>query len=346
MNVSEFDYELPRELIAQSPAQHREDARLLVPLEDGGVEHSSIRDLPNWLRAGDLLVLNDTRVRRARLHARRETGGAVELLLLHPEEEGAWLAMARPAARLKPGEVISADGLTVRMLRRVETGEWLVEFPNLTGDELEARLEESGELPLPPYIQRGVGEQTAEDFERYQTVYARELGAVAAPTAGLHFTDSLLQRLEEAGVHKAFVTLHVGAGTFQPVTADRTEDHVMHSEWYSIPEATVAAVERCRSESGRVIAVGTTSLRALESSAAEYGSLRPGTGDTNLFLTPGSELRVADRLLTNFHLPKSTLLMLVAAFSGLERTRELYRIAIENEYRFYSYGDAMLLSRA
>ena len=347
MKVSDFDFELPAERIAQEPAQRREDARLLVDRLDGAIEHSTVRELGRWCRSGDLLVLNDTRVRRARLHVKRATGGAVELLLLAPRADGTWKSMARPAARLKPGEVLEhpSGALRIRLVERVEGGEWLLEFPELAGNELEARLEEVGKLPLPLYIRRGDGEPTEEDLERYQTVYANELGAVAAPTAGLHFTDSLLAELEAQGIERTFVTLHVGAGTFQPVTAERTEDHVMHTESFTISDDTVNAVRRCRDRGGRVIAVGTTSLRALESSVDADGRLVPGHGDTDLFLTPGSKLHVVDRLLTNFHLPKSTLLMLVAAFSGLDRIRELYATAIVRAYRFYSYGDAMLLER-
>ncbi len=353
MKVSDFDYELPPERIAQEPSARREDARLLVhDSASGETAHRIVRDLPELLRAGDLLVVNDTRVRRARLHLKRASGGAVELLLLAPEParatEYTWRCMARPAARLKPGEVVADESgeFQVTMRERVGGPEWLVDLPPLEGAALDAQLDRFGTLPLPPYIQRKVGAEDSEDVERYQTVYSKQLGAVAAPTAGLHFTEELLSRLGDEGIEHARVTLHVGAGTFQPISVEETDDHVMHREEYLVPPETVEAIRRCRARGGRVVAVGTTSLRALESSLDEGGQPVAGTGSTELFVTPGYKFAVVDVLLTNFHLPKSTLLMLVAAFCGRERMFELYREAIEREYRFYSYGDAMLLTRS
>lgn len=352
MKVSEFDYELPPERIAQEPSARREDARLLVhEVATNETAHRVIRDLPELLRAGDLLVVNDTRVRRARLHLRRTTGGAVELLLFGPEPgceaDSTWRCMAKPAARLKPGEIVADESgeFQVRMRERVGGPEWLVDLPQLESEALEEQLEKFGTLPLPPYIQRQAGSESAVDAERYQTVYSDQLGAVAAPTAGLHFTQELLQRLEATGIESARVTLHVGAGTFQPIGVEETDEHEMHSEEYLVPQATVDAVARCRARGGRVVAVGTTSLRALESSLDADEQLISGSGATELFVTPGYRFAVVDVLLTNFHLPRSTLLMLVAAFCGQERMFELYREAIEREYRFYSYGDAMLLTR-
>ena len=353
MKVSEFEYELPPERIAQEPCARREDARLLVhAVATDETEHRVVRELPKLLRAGDLLVVNDTRVRRARLHLKRSTGGAVELLLFGPEPgceaDFTWRCMARPAARLKPGEIVAdvSGEFQVRMRERVGGPEWLVDLPPLANDELEAKLEQFGSLPLPPYIQREIGHESSADADRYQTVYSDKLGAVAAPTAGLHFTDELLAQLAEAGIETAKVTLHVGAGTFLPISVEETDEHQMHSEEFLVPEATVQAVARCRARGGRVIAVGTTSLRALESSLGANGELVVGSGSTELFVTPGYAFAVVDVLLTNFHLPRSTLLMLVAAFCGREKMFALYQEAIEREYRFYSYGDAMLLTRA
>jgi S-adenosylmethionine:tRNA ribosyltransferase-isomerase len=356
VNLSDFQYELPAELIAQFPAERRDAARLLVhSIESNNTEWSRVSGIGHWLRPGDLLVVNDTKVLPARLHGRRSTGGAVEFLFTEPGTNGAWRAMARPAKKLKPGELIEIAGgkLRVRMIERVLDADgkpgalWMLaveQTEHATG--VEAMLEEHGELPLPPYIERhgseGPGEQ---DAERYQTVYAQHNGAVAAPTAGLHFTKELLADLASAGIQSAPVTLHVGLGTFLPVAVENVEDHQMHSERFVLPESTVEAVSRCREGGGRVIAVGTTSVRVLESCAEADGSLQAGSGRTEIFIRPGYEFRCVDGLLTNFHLPGSTLLMLISALAGTERVRELYRQAIDERMRFYSYGDAMLLLR-
>jgi S-adenosylmethionine:tRNA ribosyltransferase-isomerase len=355
VRLAEFDYELPPERIAQHAIEPRDAARLFVhDVERDASEHVHVRDLERVLRSGDLLVVNDTRVRSARLIGRRASGGAVELLLVERDSAGRWRALARPAGRLKSGETIELEGgaLHARMLERAsdaDGGAWWLELldPRRTGFSLDELIESCGRAPLPPYIARPRGADVERDADRarYQTVFARELGAIAAPTAGLHFTPELLERLAARGVERASVTLHVGEGTFRPVTVDDTEQHVMHSERYVLPVETVAAIERCRARGGRVVAVGTTSVRVLESCADENGSLRAGAGSTNLFLVPGARFRVVDALLTNFHLPRSTLLMLVAAFAGRERVLRLYAEAIERGYRFYSYGDAMLLVR-
>lgn len=355
MKLTEFDYELPSELVAQSPSARRDEARLLVhALATGDTSIGCVAELPRRLRRGDLLVLNDTRVLPARLLGRRDTGGAVEFLFLEPTREGLWRALVRPGKKVKAGEVVSAaeGALRVRLVERSldEAGApeptWEVELASAAGPDapVEVLLERHGRMPLPPYIERDPSQPAAEaDRARYQTVYASTPGAVAAPTAGLHFTPELLVELAQAGVEAASVTLHVGLGTFLPVTVEEVEQHRMHSERYHLGPQTVAAVEVCRARGGRVVAVGTTSLRVLESCAAVDGRLRAGSGRTDIFIRPGYEFRAVDGLLTNFHLPKSTLLMLVSAFAGLERTRELYRRAIAESLRFYSYGDAMLL---
>ena len=354
MRLEDLDYDLPDGLIAQEPTARREDARLLVLARGSGtVEHRGVRDLPGLLRAGDLLVLNDTRVRPARLAARRATGGAVEVLLVAPaSEEGveAWTALLAANRPLRAGEtlILTHDGgnvaAGVRLLRRAAEGPWVVAPEGGTFPELMAR---HGAMPLPPYIRRGAGDpRTALDRERYQTVFAREEGAVAAPTAGLHFTPALLEAVRARGTSVASVTLHVGLGTFLPVTGARLEEHRMHSEPYAIPEETAAAVRRTKAQGGRVVAVGTTSVRALEASAlaSTDGLPRAETSRTDLFVMPGFRFRVVDALLTNFHLPRSTLLALVAAFAGFEPVLAAYREAVAQGYRFYSYGDAMFIA--
>lgn len=356
MRTTDFDFDLPEERIAQEPVEPRDAARLLVreAVDGGQLRHGQVSDLPDFLRPGDLLVVNDTRVLPARVLGRRSTGGQVELLFLQPdaafEQERGWRAMARPAKKLKPGERLECSaGVVARMLERSsEDGTWAVTLEGADGEvrPVEEWLARCGVMPLPPYIQRAA---RAEDAERYQTVFAAEPGAVAAPTAGLHFTEALLARLQERGVEVARVTLHVGAGTFLPVTAERLEDHDMHSERYELSEECERAVQRAREVGGRVIAVGTTSARVLESCRAGGGSgaagVRAGRGDTRIFLHPGHGPAVCDGLFTNFHLPKSTLVMLVASFIGTEETLAMYRAAIEAEYRFYSYGDATLVLR-
>ena len=351
VKVSDFDYELPEGAIAQAPAVPRDAARLLVhDLARDVTEHRHVRELDELVGAGDLLVVNDTRVRAARLIGVRATGGAVELLLLERREGGVWRGLARPAAKLRRGERVELEGgrLVARMRERLgDSPEWLVELSDPgTGERASDELvERCGRAPLPPYIRRARGEdpQRERDRSAYQTVFARELGAVAAPTAGLHFTSELLARLAGRGVELATVTLHVGEGTFKPVAVEDTREHVMHSERYVLTPGTVAAIARCRARGGRVVAVGTTSVRVLESCVDAGGELRAGACETRLFLEPGARFRVVDTLLTNFHLPRSTLLMLVSAFAGRERVLALYREALQGGYRFYSYGDAMLI---
>jgi S-adenosylmethionine:tRNA ribosyltransferase-isomerase len=338
--LSDFDYDLPPELIAQTPAVRRSDSRLLHV--DGPVrEDLAFSDFPRLVDHRDLVVFNDTRVIKARLHARRPTGGRVELLLeraLSADEALFQLRASHPpnpgGTLLLPGDaratVVARDGRYFH-LKLAGTGP-LVDY-----------LERHGEVPLPPYIARP---PHADDASRYQTVYARHPGAAAAPTAGLHFDDAMLEKLEAKGIATAFVTLHVGAGTFQPVDSEDLSTHRMHAERYRIPAETAAAIDGARARGGKVIAIGTTSLRALESAADESGRVRASEGETRLFITPGYRFRTVDRLLTNFHLPRSTLLMLVAAFAGYGDIRAAYAHAIAHRYRFYSYGDAMLLERA
>jgi S-adenosylmethionine:tRNA ribosyltransferase-isomerase len=349
LRTDDFDYELPEDLIAQEPAARREDARLCVlDRASGAVRHRGIADLPELLRPGDLLVVNDTRVVAARVFARRATGGRVEVFLLGPSPEapGAWTALVRAGGALRDGEELSLEGDAgqVRALRRVAPGTWLVDA---AGGDLERVMERAGHMPLPPYIRRGRDDpREAMDRERYQTVFASKPGAVAAPTAGLHLTEALLARLADREIATARLTLHVGLGTFKPIDTDDVEGHAMHEERYEIPRETADAVRRTRAAGGRVVAVGTTSVRTLESSSAASADGLPaaGSGATSLFITRREQFRVVDALLTNFHLPRSTLLVLVAAFAGRERVLAAYREAIRERYRFFSYGDAMLIS--
>jgi len=340
MRTADFDFALPKNLIAQRPARPRDSARLL--LVGDRLEDRRIGELPELLSPGDLLVFNDTRVLPARLIGRR--GAArVETTLLKQEGPARWQALARPARKLRAGDRIDFDaGLSAAVLRRGEGGEVVLAF-QAADAELLALLERAGGIPLPPYIRKGQGD--AEDRADYQTVYARVMGAVAAPTAGLHFTPALLARLRQRGIASAFVTLHVGAGTFLPVQTADPREHRLHAEWGEVPEATVGAVEAARRRGGRVVAVGTTSLRLLESAVRMDGTLAPFRGETELFILPGYRFRIVERLLTNFHLPRSSLFMLAAAFAGLQRLRSAYAHAIAERYRFYSYGDATLLTR-
>ena len=336
--LSDFDYDLPEELIAQSPASERTASRLMR-VTGSGIEDTRFTELPELLAPGDLLVFNDTRVIRSRLHGRRETGGRVELLLervVAPDE--AWMQLSASHPPKPGGRIALPAGANAIVLER--DGRFFRLRFELDGP-LEDYLDRYGEVPLPPYITR---EPTADDRERYQTIYARHPGAVAAPTAGLHFDESMLDRLRSRGVALAYLTLHVGAGTFQPVDSEDLARHRMHSERFTIPEATVKAIENTRSAGRAVVAVGTTTLRALES-AVSWEDIRAGASETALFITPGYRFRVIDRLLTNFHLPRSTLLMLVSAFAGFGRIRHAYAHAVRERYRFFSYGDAMLLER-
>ena len=339
MKTSDFHYELPAELIAQAPLPERSASRLLVvPAGQAALQDRQVRDLPSLLQPGDLLVFNDTRVIPARLFGNKATGGRVEILierLLGGDEARAQLGVSKPP---QIGSRIALDaGGEAEVLARGDGGFWQLRFH--VAESLEQWLQHAGRLPLPPYIQREPG---ADDAERYQTVFARKIGAVAAPTAGLHFDDALLDALRERGVQFGHVTLHVGAGTFQPVRVDDVHQHRMHSEWINVGAELVQQVRRTREAGGRVIAVGTTVVRALESALAD-GELQQYAGDTTIFIFPGYRLRSIDALLTNFHLPESTLLMLVSAFAGKERVFQAYGHAVRERYRFFSYGDAMLL---
>jgi len=337
VDVSSFDFDLPPELIAQSPLPERDASRLLVlPRISGPVQHRAVRDLPQLLRPGDLLVVNEARVIPARLLGHKVgTGGKVELLLVEPLGSTEWLALGQSSKALREGAEVDVPGGRIQIAQVRGGGELVVRLP-VTGDALWNFLDQAGELPLPPYIEHAPG---ALDRERYQTIFARERGAVAAPTAGLHFTQALVDQLKGAEIGIARITLHVGPGTFLPVRASRTEDHRMHGERYLVPAETAAAYARTRASGGRVVAVGTTALRTLEASLG-----RPGPGSTDLFITPGYQFRAADALFTNFHLPRSTLLMLVSAFAGLDRILAAYREAVARCYRFFSYGDAMLIA--
>ncbi|HTY03869.1 MAG TPA: tRNA preQ1(34) S-adenosylmethionine ribosyltransferase-isomerase QueA [Rhodocyclaceae bacterium] len=336
LTLDDFDYVLPPERIAQAPLAERSASRLLV-MRGPALEDRGIRDLPALLSSGDLLVMNDTRVIHARLFGQKDTGGHVEILVERIAADGEVIAQLRASKPPKPGSHLRLeDRFDIEVLGRM--GEfWRLAFP---GDAIEL-IERHGRLPLPPYIEHAA---TTADEERYQTIFAREKGSVAAPTAGLHFDPALLAALTERGVETARVTLHVGAGTFQPVRVHNLAEHRMHRERYTVPQATVDAIAACRGRGGRVVAVGTTTLRTLETAALD-GELKAGSGESELFVTPGFEFRVVDVLLTNFHLPKSTLLMLVSAFGGLAEIRAAYRHAIEHNYRFFSYGDAMLIHR-
>ena len=350
MKVDQLDYELPSELIAQHPAEVRSESRLLVmDRSTGHLLDSRFRQLGAFLRPGDCLVLNDTKVLPARFFARRRTGGRLEgLFLTATATAGAWEVMLKGARKVKTGEAIvlldreQRDFCTADVLEKKPDGVCLLRIEGEAGPE--SVLDEVGFPPLPPYIRRDHDLTTAErDRLRYQTVYARQAGAVAAPTAGLHFTDELLRRLKDAGVQFAYVTLHVGAGTFKPITVDNIEEHRIHREWYRIDEENAGMINAARGEGGRIIAVGTTATRVLET-VCTGGRARAAEGMTNLFITPGYSFQIVDALITNFHLPRSTLLALVAAFAGRENILAAYRHAIEQRYRFYSYGDAMLIA--
>ena len=339
MRLSDFDYELPTELIAQHPAPERTASRLLhLDGRTGAIVDRRFGDLVDLLSPQDVLVVNDTRVIKARLHGHKDSGGGIEVLVERVLDSHRALAQVRASKPPKAGRTLRLAGGDAEVMGR-RGGFYELRF---TGAVLEV-LARYGEVPLPPYITHAAA---VEDEARYQTVYAREPGAVAAPTAGLHFDAALLDAIRAKGVAVAPVTLHVGAGTFQPVRAEELSEHVMHSEWYSIPQATVAAIASARQKGGRVVAVGTTALRALESAAASWEEgLMAGTAETRLFIVPGYRFRVVDRLVTNFHLPRSTLLMLVSAFAGVDNIRRAYAHAIAARYRFFSYGDAMLLEK-
>jgi S-adenosylmethionine:tRNA ribosyltransferase-isomerase len=341
MKTADFDYSLPDDLIARYPLAERAASRLLhVDGPVGRYQDHLFRDLPGFFRPGDLLVFNDTRVIKARLHGRKETGGQIEALVERVLSEHEALAFIRASHAPRTGmRLVFSDVAAAEVLDRRDDLYRLRFDPSRTVLDW---LDAYGELPLPPYLERAA---ELGDAERYQTVYAREPGAVAAPTAGLHFDEAMLACLGGVGVETAYVTLHVGAGTFQPVRADDVREHRMHSELYEVPAATVAAVDKARQRGGRVCAVGTTSLRALEA-ASQSGQLQSGLGETDIFITPGYRFKNVDRLITNFHLPRSTLLMLVCAFGGMDLLLAAYRHAVATRYRFFSYGDAMLIEKA
>jgi S-adenosylmethionine:tRNA ribosyltransferase-isomerase len=334
MRVSDFTYPLPESAIAQEPIEPRHDARLL-DAED--LSDHRFLDLPQLLEPGDLVVVNETRVRSARLvGVRAGTGGSVELLILRPLPNGHWEALARPSRRLRPGVEIEFKGLGATVVEGPNEGVVVV---SLEAEDVEIAIEEAGMVPLPPYFKGNL-----PDSGRYQTMFANLTGSAAAPTAGLHFTDQVVSGLKSRGIEMATIDLHVGLDTFRPMTVDMVEDHRMHTEWCSVPEPTVAAITRTRDRAGAVVAIGTTVVRALESSVTGDGALVAGTRETNLFLRPGSRFQVVDRLVTNFHVPGSTLMVMVAAFMG-DRWRDAYGHALDSGYRFLSFGDAMLATR-
>ena len=343
MNISDFDYFLPEKQIAQIPADPRDSSRMMVlSPKTQTIEHRHFYQLDEYLTDGDVLIFNDTRVIPARLiGVRQPTGGKAEVFLLRQLERDRWEVLVKPGKKMRVGSVIMfGHELSCEVLEHTDFGGRIVKF-SYEGI-FEEILDRLGTMPLPPYIH-----ETLEDPERYQTIYSREKGSAAAPTAGLHFTESLMDRLRKKGVHLGFVTLHVGLGTFRPVQVDEIEDHVMHSEFYSIPTETADLIRMAKQEGRRVVAVGTTSIRTLESAAVDHGMIEAKQGWTNIFIYPGYQFKIVDAVITNFHLPKSTLIMLVSAFAGREFTLQAYRTAVEENYRFFSFGDAMLIqSRA
>jgi len=338
MRKSDFQFDLPDELIAQTPPVNRGESRLLVIDQSKGIMDSNFSKILELLKSDDLLVFNDTKVIPARLFGKKESGGQVELLVERVLDEHRLLAHLRSSKSPKPGgRLLLEEKIEAEVVGR--SGE-LFEVRFLDSRSVVELLEEVGRIPLPPYIEREAGE---DDRERYQTVYARHHGAVAAPTAGLHFTEQMLQQISNIGVRSGFVTLHVGAGTFQPVRTEQIEDHVMHSEWFEVSENLCAQVRATKAAGGRVVAVGTTAVRSLES-ASRGGEIEPNSGETDIFITPGYKFKTVDALLTNFHLSESTLMMLVTAFGGYNQVMDAYRHAVDERYRFFSYGDAMFLT--
>lgn len=339
MNTSDFYYDLPEELIAQTPAEPRDSSRLLVyHRRDGAVEHKIFRDIIDFLNPGDALVVNDTRVIPARLYGKKQsTGREVEFLLLNQLSKDIWEVIMRPGKKLRIGDRVEfAEDLQAEILEKKEDGVTRVKF--YFEGLFEPLLERYGNMPLPPYIT-----QRLEDRQRYQTVYAKENGSAAAPTAGLHFTPELMEKIRKKGIDIIPVLLHVGLGTFRPVKVDNVENHRMHSEYYSISADSARRINETRKKGGRIIAVGTTSVRTLESVADEKGCIKEQSGNTEIFIYPGYRFKCVDALITNFHLPESTLLMLISAFMGKERALDLYRLAVQERYRFFSFGDAMLI---
>lgn len=339
MNTSDFYYDLPEELIAQTPAEPRDSSRLLVyNRQDGSVQHKVFREVIDFLNPGDALVINDTRVIPARLYGKKQdTGREVEFLLLNQLTADTWEVIMRPGKKLRVRDRVAfADDLQAEILEKKDDGITKVKF--YFEGLFEALLDEYGNMPLPPYITKRL-----EDQERYQTVYAKERGSAAAPTAGLHFTPELMEKIRQKGIDIIPVLLHVGLGTFRPVKVDNVENHKMHSEYYSISGDSARRINETRARGGRIVAVGTTSVRTLESVAAEDGTVKEQSGNTEIFIYPGYRFKCVDALITNFHLPESTLLMLISAFMGKEEVLDLYRLAVEERYRFFSFGDACML---
>lgn len=339
MNINDYDFDLPENLIAQQPTKRRDESRLLVLYKDDKkMQHKKFHESIDYLNNNDLIIFNDTKVLPARLFGQKDSGAQVEVMLLNEIALGKWECLAKPGKKLKKGTKITFPlGLEGTTISDTDFGGRVIEFNKNGADFLET-IDKIGELPLPPYIK-----EKPEDYSRYQTVYAQNVGAVAAPTAGLHFTEELLNKIEGKGVEVAFLTLHVGLGTFRPVQVENILDHKMHSEFYSISLDTVEAIKRCKARNGRVIAVGTTVVRTLETIASLGDGLKPQSGWTDIFIYPGYNFKLVDGLFTNFHLPKSTLVMLVSAFAGKEVTLDAYKEAIKEKYRFFSFGDSMLI---
>lgn len=342
MKTVDFYYDLPEELIAQTPLEPRDSSRMLVlSKESGEIEHKHFYNIIDHLNEGDCLILNDSRVLPARIFGiKDETGASVEFLMLRQIENNTWETLAKPGKKAKPGTKFTfGDGIMTATVRDVtEEGNRIVEFSCNENDNIYSALDKIGQMPLPPYIT-----EKLEDKERYQTVYSNEIGSAAAPTAGLHFTKELLQKIKDKGVKIGYVTLHVGLGTFRPVKVEEITDHKMHSEHYEIPKETAQLIKETKENGKRVIAVGTTSCRTLESVATKYGEICDCEGFTDIFIYPGYKFKVLDGLVTNFHLPESTLIMLVSAFCGYENTMNAYKIAVEEKYRFFSFGDSMII---
>lgn len=338
--TSDYDYELPESRIAQRPVEPRDASRMLVvDRKTGSLSHQTFRDVLGLIPDGDAIVLNTTKVFRARLLGHRESGGPAEILLLRPVDETHYEAMIHPGGKLRPGRVVTiAEGFTVEIVDTTPRRTRIVKLH--TAGDVQAAIETHGHVPLPPYIERS---DEANDVDRYQTVYANQAGSVAAPTAGLHFTDDLLAKLDSKGVERVNVLLHVGAGTFRPVSDEDPSHHLMHDEWCQVTPEAAARLNAVRARGNKVWVIGTTGVRTLETATDADGIVQPYTGETNIFLRPPYQFRGVDHLITNFHLPKSTLVMLVAAFAGYDLTMHSYRVAVESEYRFYSYGDAMAL---
>ena len=339
MKVADFDFNLPEELIAQTPMDPRDESRLLVvPREGDQLKEGIFKDIINYLEEGDLLILNNTQVIPARLYGNKTTGAAIEVLLLTPLDEDKWEVLVRPGNKLKQGaKVVFGDGLLKgEIVDYTDFGGRIIQF-EYEGD-FDQIIDKLGEMPLPPYIT-----ERLEDPDRYQTVYAEHRGSAAAPTAGLHFTETLMDKLKKKGVKIDYVTLHVGLGTFRPVKVDKVEEHEMHSEIYQVSEETAQLINQTRSEGGRIITVGTTATRTLETVTDEDGVIHPGSGETDIFIYPGYQFKAIDGLITNFHLPKSTLIMMISAFIGREKVMNAYQYAIDNRFRFFSFGDAMLI---